>query len=84
MKSALTKLNQEIGAADFKAKCLQLIDDIHARKRSSVIITKRGKPYAKLVPVASKEEPLYGFMKGMVTIHGDVTKPVEVDWKALK
>jgi len=84
MKSALTKSQPEIGAAEFKARCLELIDDIHARKRSSVIITKRGKPYAMLVPVASKEEPLYGCMRGLVTIHGDVTKPVEVDWKALK
>jgi prevent-host-death family protein len=84
MKSALTKSQPEIGAAEFKARCLELIDDIHAHKRSSVIITKRGKPYAKLVPVASKEEPLHGFMKGLVTIRGDVTKPIEVDWKALK
>jgi prevent-host-death family protein len=84
MKSALRKSQPEIGAAEFKAKCLELIDDIHARKRSSVIITKRGKPYAKLVPVDSKEEPLYGCMKGLATIHGDITKPVEVDWKALK
>jgi len=84
MKSALIKSESEIGAAEFKAKCLQLIDDIHARKRSSVIITKRGKPYAKLVPAGSKEEPLYGFMKGLVTIRGDVTKPIEVEWKALK
>ena len=49
-----------------------------------MIITKRGKPYAKLVPVDSKDEPLYGCMKGLATIHGDVTKPVDVDWKALK
>src|SRR5271170_4403667 len=61
MKSAMP----EIGAAEFKAKCLELINDIHARKRNFVIITKRGKPYAKLVPVDSKDEPLYGCMKGL-------------------
>jgi prevent-host-death family protein len=84
MKSAIVKPLPEIGAAEFKAKCLQLIDDIHARRRNFVIITKRGKPYAKLVPVDSKGEPFYGCMKGLATIHGDVTKPVDVEWKALK
>jgi prevent-host-death family protein len=84
MKSATTKLVPEIGAAEFKAKCLEVIDDIHARKRNFVIITKRGKPYAKLVPVESKDEPFYGCMKGLATIHGDVTKPIDVEWKALK
>jgi prevent-host-death family protein len=84
MKSRIPKLGPAIGAAEFKAKCLELIDDIHARKRNSVIITKRGKPYAKLVPVDSKDEPFYGCMKGLATIHGDLTKPVDVEWKALK
>jgi prevent-host-death family protein len=84
MKSAVTKPLPEIGAAEFKAKCLELIDDIHSRKRNSVIVTKRGKPYAKLVAVDSKDEPIYGCMKGLATIHGDVTKPVDVHWKALK
>jgi prevent-host-death family protein len=84
MKSATTKLAPQIGAAEFKAKCLELIDDIHARKRNFVIITKRGKPYAKLVPVDSNDEPFYGCMQGLAKIHGDVTKPVDVEWKALK
>jgi prevent-host-death family protein len=84
MKRAATKPAPEVGAAEFKAKCLGLIDDIHARKRNFVIITKRGKPYAKLVPVDSKDEPLYGCMKGLARINGDVTKPVDVEWEALK
>jgi prevent-host-death family protein len=84
MKSIAATPLPGIGAAEFKAKCLELIDDIHARKRNCVIITKRGKPYAKLVPVDSEDEPFYGCMKGLATMHGDVTKPVDVDWKALK
>ena len=84
MKTATTNLGPQIGAAEFKARCLELVDDIHARKRNSVTITKRGKPYAKLVPVDFQDEPFYGCMKGLVKIHGDVTKPVDVDWNALK
>ncbi len=39
----------EISAAEFKAKCLKIMDEI-ARTRKPIVITKRGKPVAKLVP----------------------------------
>ena len=84
MKSTAQKHVPQVGAAEFKAKCLELIDDVHSRKRNYVIITKRGKPYAKLVPVDSQGEPFYGCMKGLATIRGDITKPIDVDWNALK
>ncbi len=84
MKTSTTKPGPQVGAAEFKARCLELVDDIHSRKRNSVTITKRGKPYAKLVPVDSEDESFYGCMKGLVKIHGDVTKPMDVDWNALK
>src|SRR6266853_5867885 len=41
----------EIGAAEFKAKCLQLLDEISEHKRDAIIITKRGKPVARLCPI---------------------------------
>ncbi len=74
----------EIGAAEFKTKCLELIDQIHDRKCNSVIITKRGKPYAKLVPIDSDRVPFYGCLKGLAKAHGDLTAPVNVEWDALK
>lgn len=73
----------EIGAAKFKATCLALIDEIHDRKRNSVVITKRGKPVAKLVPIDDSGS-FIGCMKGLVTIHGDLTEPLNVEWEALK
>ena len=84
MKFTAGKQSPEVGAAEFKAKCLELLDDIHSRKRNCVIITKRGKPFAKLVPVNSRDEPFYGCLKGMAIIRGDITKPIDVDWNALK
>jgi len=38
-----------IAAGRFKDVCLKTLDDV-ARTRSTVVITKRGKPVAKLVP----------------------------------
>jgi prevent-host-death family protein len=55
----------EIGAAAFKAKCLQLLDEISKHKHDSIIITKRGKPVAKLSPIDDAGGPIYGAMKGL-------------------
>ena len=71
----MSKQTSEIGVNEFKATCLKLIDEIHERKRNHVIITKRGKPYAKLVPIEPEDESFYGCMKGLATIHGDLTEP---------
>ncbi len=80
----MKKQELTIGAAEFKAKCLELIDEVHGRKRKAVLITKRGKPYAKLVPVNSSPEPFVGCMQGTVQILGDLTKPLDIEWDALK
>ena len=73
-----------VGATEFKAKCLELIEEIHDNKRKAVVITKRGKPYARLVPIEQPIGPFRGCMKGSVTILGDLTEPIDVEWDALK
>ena len=51
----MTMENQmEISAGEFKAKCLKLMDEV-ASSHEKVVITKRGKPVAMLVPVAPEE-----------------------------
>ena len=40
---------KKISAATFKTHCLAIMDEVHA-KRQPVLITKHGKPIAKLVP----------------------------------
>jgi prevent-host-death family protein len=74
----------EIGAAAFKAKCLQLLDEISEHKRDAIIITKRGKPVAKLSPIGDAGGPIYGAMKGLAKIHGDLTEPLDAEWEALR
>jgi prevent-host-death family protein len=72
----------DIPAARFKAECLQLMDQVE-KSREPIIITKHGRPVAQLAPVASKSGSLFGYMKGTVRTHGDLTKPVDVEWSAL-
>jgi prevent-host-death family protein len=63
-----------IAAGSFKARCLAIMDEV-AAKREAVIITKRGKPVAKLVPVELEKDDIFGFFKGKVEITGDIVSP---------
>ena len=70
-----------IAAGEFKAKCLGLLDEVQ-RQRKEVLITKRGKPVAKLVPVDCHALSFIGSMKGTMEIVGDILSPIEVPWEA--
>lgn len=65
-----------IPAGQFKVRCLAIMDEVQA-KRQAVIITKRGKPVAKLVPVEAEKDDIFGFFKakGKVEIKGDIVAP---------
>ena len=65
---------KKIAAGSFKVHCLAVMDEVQA-KRETVVITKRGKPVAKLVPVEEQTDDLFGFLRGKVTIVGDVVSP---------
>ncbi len=81
---------REIAAGEFKAKCLALIDEVN-RTGQELVITKRGKPMAKLtgVPRGEKKKPFLGRLEGIGAIVGDpddLLKPVFPleDWDMLK
>jgi prevent-host-death family protein len=62
-------------AGEFKVHCLAVMDEV-ASKREAVVITKRGKPVAKLVPVDKKEkDDIFGFFKGKIKVTGDIVAP---------
>ena len=57
------EIAMRINAAQFRAKCLKLIGEV-AATRKPIIITKRGKALAKLVPIRDEAlRPLFGYMK---------------------
>ena len=69
-----------IPAAQFKANCLRLMDEV-ARRRTPIVITKRGKPVAKLVPADDKPIDIFGRMAGTIRIVGDIISPIDdVEW----
>ena len=65
---------KKVPAGFFKAHCLAVMDDVQAKKET-VVITKRGKPVVKLVPVEPQGDDIFGFLRGKVTITGDVVSP---------
>ena len=76
---------QTIAAGTFKAKCLAIMDEVQAR-REPVIITKNGKPVARLVPIKEEVDSIFGFYAGKLEIVDDIESPAvpAKDWKRLK
>jgi len=66
---------KQMPASKFKARCLSVMDDVNATGEP-VLITKRGTPVAKVVPVASRKQDLFGFMAGEFKIVGDIESAV--------
>lgn len=69
---------KEIGAAKFKEHCLAILDEID---EDGLVITKRGKPVAKLIPIRAESASLIGSLKDKVLIKGDVLS-TGVAWDA--
>ena len=74
-----------IPAGAFKAQCLALMDEVQA-KHETVVITKHGEPVAKLVPVSTGTDEIFGFFQGKGAITGDVVSPAlsSEDWGNLR
>jgi len=67
---------------EFKAKCLHLLDQV-ARQGDSLVITKRGRPVARVVPVSSAAKPLRGSWKNVFKAHGDLVQfDTAEDWES--
>lgn len=76
---------KKIAAGSFKTHCLALMDEVQT-KRETIVITKRGKPVAKLVPVTEGADPIFDSLRGKATIVGDIVSPVFTleEWGKLK
>lgn len=82
-----------IKASEFKAKCLELMDEI-AESGEEIVITKHGRPVSRLVPYRDEREKtqdsgntkkpktLFGMYRGKIEIHGDIVAPMPAEWFA--
>ena len=60
---------KKIAAAKFKEQCLALLDEVSP---DGIVITKRGKPVAKLIPFESDSASLIGSLKDKLEIKGEI------------
>ncbi len=76
---------KKMAAGSFKVHCLAVMDEVQA-KRESVVITKHGKPVAKLIPLDEGADEIYNFLRGKGAVTGDVVSPAISleDWGELK
>jgi prevent-host-death family protein len=65
---------KKMAAGSFKANCLAVMDEVQA-KRETVVITKHGKPVAKLVPLTTETDEIYNFLAGKGAVRGDIVSP---------
>jgi prevent-host-death family protein len=72
-----------IAAGEFKARCLRVMEEVK-KYRTAVVITKKGRPVAKLVPPDVPATDVFGCMAGTARIVGDIEAPVLTaeTWKA--
>jgi prevent-host-death family protein len=78
--SLLMAAPHEVGAAEFKARCLQIVEEVE-RSGSEVVITRHRKPVARLVPIRDESGAFCGALTGMVTGQRDVISPIDVKWE---
>ena len=73
---------ESISASQFKARCLALMDDV-AKTREALIITKHGKPVAKLVPFGGNGQPLFGLHRNQASEFPlELIAPLDEPWSA--
>ena len=65
-------------AAKFKEQCLAILDEVD---EEGIVITKRGKPVAKLIPIRAESAELIGVLKGKLEIRGDILS-TGIPWHA--
>jgi prevent-host-death family protein len=72
-------MQRQIAAGEFKAKCLHLLDEVH-QSRKEIVITKRGRAVARLLPADEELPQIFGRMRGSAEILGDIVAPVGEKW----
>lgn len=78
-----TAVLAQISAAEFKATCLDLMDEVD-RTGAPIVVTKRGRAVAQLAPVRTRVRSAFGLLKGRIVVRGSIVAPIDVTWDAAK
>ena len=79
-RTAAPRPGERIAAAEFKARCLELMDRVR-ETGVEYVVTKHGRPVARLVPVRERaREPLFGALRGTVLEYERPFDPIDGDY----
>ena len=74
-------MSTKIAISQFKSHCLEIIEKLQTNGQS-VIITKRDKAVAKVLPIDSKKVSLFGMLKNKAEIKANILEPIDEKWDA--
>jgi prevent-host-death family protein len=74
-------MTKKIAISKFKSRCLEIIEKLQT-DHQSIVITKRDKPIATVVPFDNKKISLFGMLKDKAKIKGDITEAINERWEA--
>ncbi len=74
-------MSTKIAISQFKSHCLEIIEKLQTNGQS-VIITKRDKAVAKVLPIDNKKVSLFGMLKNKAEIKANILKPIDENWNA--
>jgi prevent-host-death family protein len=82
MSSNANRGRRQVRAAEFKATCLKLMDQVE-ETGEEIIITKRNRPVAKLAPIRGEGlRPFVGRSRGVISVsREDLMAPISEDWE---
>jgi prevent-host-death family protein len=74
-----------VAAGDFKAKCLKIMDRV-STTREPIVVTKKGKPLVKLVPIENTKLDVFGCLSDKLEIVGNIESTIvsDDDWEVLR
>jgi prevent-host-death family protein len=69
---------KKVAAAKFKEQCLSILDHLEP---DGIVITKHGKPVARVLPAERASGDLIGALRGRIRVKGDI-QTTGVKWDA--
>jgi prevent-host-death family protein len=69
---------KRVAAAKFKEQCLSILDHLDAE---GIVITKHGRPVARLLPAERASADLIGTLRGRIRVKGNI-ESTGIDWDA--
>ena len=73
------KTIKTVAAAEFKAHCLALLEEVR-QTRESLVVTRHGKPVAEISPYVHRSTQAENPLKGSILFQGDLISPLDEQW----